>query len=145
MIVCMHVYLQMYACIDCTMLSECSMYIFRIPKYRYERCHYGGGQSTSASADEDDKSEHDVASKRRMAAPHAIGDATYTELVKMLKSESSVSFRDMTLPAKSAYRLLHRHKNQLVVDTVFDPLEGSERERVCYIPACDPTRKLILL
>ena len=39
---------------------------------------------------------------------------------EVLTSESSVPFCDMTLPAKSAYRLLHRHNNQLAVDTDFD-------------------------
>jgi len=80
-----------------------------------------------------------------MAAPRAISDATYTELVKILESESSVTFRDMTPPAKSAYRLVHRHKEQLVLDMVFDPIDGSEKERVCYMPTRDRTKKLILL
>ena len=115
-----------------------------MPRYHYER-RYGGGHSTSASTDEDEQSGHDLASTRRMAAPRAISDATYTELVKILESESSVTFRDMTPPAKSAYRLVHRHKEQLVLDMVFDPIDGSEKERVCYLPTRDPTKKLILL
>ena len=49
----------------------------------------------------------------------------------------------MTPPAKSAYRLVHRE--QLVLDMVFDPIDGSEKERVCYMPTRDCTKKLILL
>lgn len=117
----------------------------RIPRYHYERCYGGGGHSTSASTDEDEQSGQDPATKRRMTAPRAISDVTYTELMKMLKSEASIAFRDMSLPAKSAYRLVHRHKEQLMVDMVFDPLDGCEKERICYMPTCDRTRKLILL
>jgi len=51
----------------------------------------------------------------------------------------------MTPPAKSAYRLVHRHKEQLVLDMVFDPIDGSEKERVCYMPTRDRTKKLTLL
>ena len=103
-----------------------------MPRYHYER-RYGGGHSTSASTDEDEQSGHDLASTRRMAAPRAISDATYTELMKILESESS------------AYRLVHRHKEQLVLDMVFDPIDGSEKERVCYMSSRDRTKKLILL
>ena len=53
----------------------------------------------------------------------------------------------MSLPAKSAYiyRLADRHKQQLVIDVFFDPLDGREKERVCYMPTCDCTKRLILL
>ena len=37
----------------------------------------------------------------------------------MLKSEASIAYRNMSLPAKSAYRLVHRHKEQLMVDMFF--------------------------
>ena len=81
-----------------------------------------------------------------MAAPRSVSDATYDELFRKLKNEEShVAFREMSLPAKSAYRLARRHKQQLVIDVVFDPLNGREKERVCYMPTCDRTKKLILL
>ena len=50
----------------------------------------------------------------------------------------------MSLSAINAYRLAHRSMQLLVIDVVFDPLDGRE-ERVCYIPTCDRTKKLILL
>ena len=77
-----------------------------------------------------------------MTAPRIISDVTYAEL---MKSEASIAFHDMKRPAKSAYRLVHRQKEQLMVDMVFDPLNGCEKERICYMPTCNHTRKLILL
>ena len=45
----------------------------------------------------------------------------------------------MSLSAISAYRLAHRSMRLLVIDVVFDPLDGGE-ERVCYMPTYDRTK-----
>ena len=77
-----------------------------------------------------------------MAAPRFVSDATYDELFRKLKNEEShAAFREMSLPAKV---YTGRHEQQLVIDVVFDALDGRE-ERVCYMPTCDCTKKVILL
>ena len=102
---------------------------------------YGGGGSGSEEVD----SDVTAVSKKRKIYPRAISEATYSELVKLLKGQLNTAYQDMNTNEKSAYKFAHRHGKKLTVNLTFDPLAGRQTERVCYSYEKDKIPKLIVL